>query len=82
MTGVQTCALPISPLLNLADVIVDLVSTGKTLVDNNLVEVEVIAQITSRLVANPGSYQVKGSRVTELVARLEQALAAGGEDVC
>ena len=75
-------SIELAPLLNLADVIVDLVSTGKTLVANNLLEVETIAQITSRLVANPGSYQVKGDRVTALVAKLEQALAAGGEDRC
>jgi ATP phosphoribosyltransferase len=67
-------SIELAPLLNLADVIVDLVSTGKTLKENNLVETEVIAHITSRLVANPGSYQVKGARVTNLVRRLEDAL--------
>ena len=67
-------SIELAPLLNLADVIVDLVSTGKTLVENNLVETETIAQITSRLVANPGSYQVKGTRVMELVNRLEGVL--------
>lgn len=72
-------SIELAPLLNLADVIVDLVSTGKTLVENNLVEVETIAQITSRLVANPGSYQVKGERVMSLVAMLEKALA--GQEV-
>lgn len=67
-------SIELAPLLNLADMIVDLVSSGKTLRENNLEEMETIAHITSRLVANPGSYQVKGERVSWLVNILEQAL--------
>jgi ATP phosphoribosyltransferase len=70
-------SIELAPFLNLAEAIVDLVSTGKTLQENALEEVETIANITSRLVANPGSYQVKRERVDWLVARL--AAAAGGE---
>lgn len=70
-------SIELAPLLNLADVIVDLVSTGKTLRENNLVETEVIAHITARLVANPGSYQVKAERVMALVQQLEKALQKG-----
>lgn len=75
-------SIELAPLLNLADVIVDLVSTGKTLLENNLEEVETITQITSRLVANPGSYQVKGERVAWLVAKLAAALGEGSERKC
>lgn len=75
-------SIELAPLLNLADIIVDLVSTGKTLEENKLVETEIIAQITSRLVANPGSYQVKGARVTELVSRLEQSLTGDAGRPC
>jgi ATP phosphoribosyltransferase len=75
-------SIELAPLLNLADVIVDLVSTGKTLKENNLEEVETIAHITSRLIANPGSYQVKGARVSTLVDMLEQALLEGEEAQC
>jgi ATP phosphoribosyltransferase len=67
-------SIELAPLLNLADVIVDLVSTGKTMKENNLVEIETIAHITTRLVANPGSYQVKGTRVADLVRRLENVV--------
>lgn len=70
-------SIELAPLLKLADVIVDLVSTGKTLTEHNLAEIEIITQITSRLVANPGSYQVKGARVADLVQRLESVLAEG-----
>ncbi|HHX74149.1 MAG TPA: ATP phosphoribosyltransferase [Firmicutes bacterium] len=71
-------SVELAPLLQLADVIVDLVSTGKTLAENNLVESEVIAHITTRLVANPGSYQVKGERVMTLVERLRAVLEQEG----
>jgi len=68
-------SVELAPLLKLADVIVDLVSTGRTLAENNLVEREIIARITARLVANPGSYQVKGKRIAALVEALSRALA-------
>ncbi len=66
-------SVELAPLLGLADVIVDLVSTGRTLKENNLEEAETVAHITSRLVANPGSYQMKGARVSWLAGLLEQA---------
>ncbi|MBS3886608.1 MAG: ATP phosphoribosyltransferase [Dethiobacter sp.] len=75
-------SIELAPLLNLADAIVDLVSTGKTLIEHHLEEIEVIAQITSRLVANPGSYQVKGVRVTDLLQRLEAVLTEGEAKPC
>lgn len=75
-------SVELAPLLGLADSIVDLVSTGRTLKDNNLQVVETIADITSRLVANPGSYQVKGARVYWLVNILEKSLLTEGERPC
>ena len=75
-------SIELAPLLQLSDVIVDLVSTGKTLIENNLVETETISYITSRLVANPGSYQVKGARVTDLVQRLAGAVTEGEGTPC
>jgi ATP phosphoribosyltransferase len=63
-------SVELAPLLNLAEAIVDLVSTGKTLRENKLVEVEEITSITSRLVANQSSYQMKSERVQEFVTAL------------
>lgn len=68
-------SVELAPLLNLAEVIVDLVSTGQTLAEHHLEEVATITQITSRLIANPGSYQVKGERVMALTTILEQVLS-------
>lgn len=67
-------SVELAPLLGLSDVIVDLVSTGRTLRENQLEEVATIAEITARLIANPGSYQTKGAAVLSLVDRLEKAV--------
>lgn len=52
-------AMELAPLTGLAPRIVDLVSTGKTLAENGLVEVEVIAQISSRLIVNRASWKTR-----------------------
>jgi ATP phosphoribosyltransferase len=50
-------AMELAPLVGLSSRIVDLVSTGKTLAENGLAEVEVIAQISSRLIANRAAFK-------------------------
>ena len=52
-------SMELAPLVGLSDVIVDLVSTGNTLTANNLVEVEQIQEITSRLIVNQASLKLK-----------------------
>ncbi|HCC72672.1 MAG TPA: ATP phosphoribosyltransferase, partial [Methylophilaceae bacterium] len=52
-------SMELAPLVGLADVIVDLVSTGKTLKANNLVAVEDISDISSRLIINQASLKLK-----------------------
>ncbi|MEZ0480208.1 ATP phosphoribosyltransferase [Planococcus sp. SSTMD024] len=65
-------SIELAPLIGLSDRIVDIVSTGRTLKDNGLVEYEKIADITSRLIANPVSYRLKQQRITELVDKLRE----------
>ena len=67
-------SIELAPLLNLADLIVDLVSTGKTLKENNLEEVETITDITTRLIANQGSYQIKRKRINKLMKDLKEVI--------
>lgn len=59
-------AMELAPLLGLAPRIVDLVSTGRTLKDNGLVERETILEVTSRLIVNRAAFKTMGA-VTELV---------------
>src|SRR5574340_828340 len=61
-------SMELAPLVGLADAIVDLVSTGSTLRANNLVEVEEIMQISSRLIVNQASLKTKSARLEPLVA--------------
>ncbi|MFQ5935201.1 MAG: ATP phosphoribosyltransferase [Acidiferrobacterales bacterium] len=67
-------SMELAPLVGLSDRIVDLVNTGKTLMANGLVEVEHIADISARLVANRASLKMKHAAVKALVQRLAQAV--------
>ncbi|WP_050616404.1 ATP phosphoribosyltransferase [Bacillus testis] len=67
-------SIELGPLIGLAERIVDIVSSGRTLKENGLVEYEKIADVTSRLIANPASYQLKEKRIAEIVERLEQVI--------
>jgi ATP phosphoribosyltransferase len=60
-------SMELAPLVAMADVIVDLVSTGSTLKANNLIEVEEIMQISSRLVVNQAALKTKASALAPLI---------------
>ena len=60
-------SMELAPLVGLADAIVDLVSTGGTLRANNLVEVEEIMQISSRLIVNQASLKMKRERLQPII---------------
>jgi ATP phosphoribosyltransferase len=63
-------SVEIAPLTGLADGIVDLVATGRTLAENRLVEREVIFASTARLIANPVAHRLKAREIDDLVARM------------
>jgi ATP phosphoribosyltransferase len=63
-------SVEIAPLTGLADGIVDLVATGRTLAENRLVERESIFSSTARLIANPVAHRLKASEIDDLVARI------------
>jgi ATP phosphoribosyltransferase len=67
-------SVELAPVLGLADCIVDLVETGRTLAENGLVVVENITETTARLVVNRASYQLKSAAVGELIEALSVAL--------
>jgi ATP phosphoribosyltransferase len=62
----------LAPIVGLADRIVDLVETGRTLKAHDLVEVELIARSTARLIVNRASLKLKHTAVTELVRNLRR----------
>ena len=69
-------SIELAPLVGLADRIVDLVSTGETLRQNNLVEVETVAHITARLVVNRASLRTRADRIVPLVEALAGLIGA------
>ena len=68
-------SMELAPLTGLADAIVDLVSTGNTLKANQLVEVERIMDISSRLVVNQGAIKVKRALLRPLLDAFAKATA-------
>jgi len=66
-------SMELAPLAGLADAIVDLVSSGGTLRANRLVEVEQVAEISSRLIVNQAAYKTRSERVAPLVEALRRA---------
>jgi len=68
-------SMELAPLTGLAQAIVDLVSTGSTLLANDLVEVERIMDVSSRLVVNQGALVLKREPMRELIDAFERALS-------
>ena len=66
--------MELAPLTGMADAIVDLVSTGGTLKANNLVEVEHIMPISSRLVVNQAALKLKQHPIRHLIDTFAKAV--------
>ena len=71
-------SIELAPLVGLSERVVDLVSTGGTLKANNMVEVETIAEVTSRLIVNRASLKTKHERISRIIDDLEKVI---GDDV-
>jgi ATP phosphoribosyltransferase len=69
-------SMELAPLTGLADVIVDLVSSGSTLKANDLVEVEDVMPISARLVVNPAALKLKRDAVQPLLRVLADTVEA------
>ena len=67
-------AMELAPSLGLSRVIVDLVQTGSTLKANGLVETEVIAHVTSRLIVNRTALKTRPEEIAGWIARFRAAL--------
>ena len=74
-------SMELAPLTGLADVIVDLVSSGNTLKANNLVAVEEIMPISARLIVNPAALKLKRPAVQPLLESIEKTVSQRGAKV-
>jgi len=66
-------SMELAPILGLADAIVDLVSTGKTLKANNLVAVEEIMAVSSRLIVNQAALKTRRAALQPLIDAFAKA---------
>ena len=78
-THVITGSVEIAPGIGLADAIFDIVSSGSTLVSNNLREVEVVMQSEALLIGNPAMDADKKAILEELLFRFDAVKAAQGK---
>lgn len=67
-------SMEIAPILNLSDVIVDIVETGTTLKENDLVPTETILPISARLIANKVSFKFKNEQIQTLCTGLKKLI--------
>jgi ATP phosphoribosyltransferase len=64
-------SIELAPILGLSDVIVDIVETGKTLLENDLEPKETIVPISARVIANKANFKFKSAKIEEIVRGLE-----------
>ncbi|HET7499688.1 MAG TPA: ATP phosphoribosyltransferase [Kofleriaceae bacterium] len=67
-------AIELGPLTGLCDWIVDITQTGETLRQNGLVEIDTVAEVSSRLVVNPARLKLDGDRLGALIEALERSV--------
>jgi ATP phosphoribosyltransferase len=67
-------SIEIAPILGLSDVIVDIVETGKTLLENDLDVVETILPISARLIANKVSFKFKTEEIEKIVDSMKSEI--------
>jgi len=67
-------AMELAPIVGLSDCIVDLVDTGNTLKANNLVPLELIHEISSRLIVNSAAFNTKHSQINDWIKKVNKSL--------
>ena len=67
-------SIELAPILGLSDVIVDLVETGTTLRENNLQIIDVIADVSARLIANKSAFKFKTKQIVNIANKLEDIM--------
>jgi ATP phosphoribosyltransferase len=66
-------SMELAPLLNLADLVLDIVQTGRTLLEHHLEELEVVREVATCFIVNRAALQARRSSITTLVRQLEAA---------
>ena len=69
-------SMELAPLVGMADLIVDIMETGATLVANDLVVIETVCDISSRLIVNKASMKMKHKQIHQLIDGISRAVNA------
>jgi len=69
-------SVELGPITGMSEAIVDLVSTGRTLQENGLVEIEVLFESTARLIAHPLSYRLNLDELNDRIAQVRSQILA------
>jgi ATP phosphoribosyltransferase len=69
--------MELAPLVGLADLVVDVVETGRTLRENGLVELEEIAACEATLIVNRVAHRLRLAEIQNLLSHLETAVRGG-----
>ncbi len=67
-------SIEIAPILGLSDVIVDIVETGTTLKENDLVVIDTIVDISARLISNKVSFKFKNRKIEKISRALRDVV--------
>ena len=67
-------AMELAPIVGLADCIVDLVDTGNTLKANNLIPLDLIYEVSSRIVVNSAAFNTKHSEINGWIQKIKESL--------
>lgn len=70
-------SIELGPMVGLAEIIVDIVETGRTLKENNLIEIAQITNATARFIANRVSFKMKFDRINQMVEDLRAIVESG-----
>jgi ATP phosphoribosyltransferase len=70
-------AMELAPIMNLADLIVDIVDTGNTLRANGMEPLEEIARVSSRLIVNKAAMRAEHAAIVDLVQAIERVVGEG-----
>ena len=73
-------SVELAPLTGLAEVIVDIVESGRTLYENGLDVLETVAHISARLVVNRVSMKMKEDEIKPMIAKMKKILAEEQEE--
>jgi ATP phosphoribosyltransferase len=67
-------SVELGPIVGMSEAIVDLVSSGKTLKENGLIEIDVLYESTARLIAHPLSYRLNFDQIDRAIERIRHSI--------